>query len=71
MYRGTVRHGVVVLKNGACLPEGVEVFVELASSPETTATDSVIMRNGFPVFPRRDPDLQPGLDLVKELRDDS
>ena len=39
--RGRVQNGVVVLAEGACLPEGQEVTV-LASSPASPPTHSIL-----------------------------
>lgn len=38
-YSGTVRNGVVVLKEGTTLPEGSDVQVVLQTPPQTTASD--------------------------------
>lgn len=72
-YRGTVFGNVVVFPPGIELPEGLEVTVEpiIAKSTPDKSTESVLLRNGVPVYSVCDEStLQPGMEVVNALRDE-
>ena len=74
IYRGTVRGGVVVLQPAVHLPEALKVtVVPVAAESPQYCPDRFLatMRNGVPVFPRKEGGTAPGLDLVNQLRDET
>ncbi len=74
IYQGTVRDGVVLLPPDVRLPDGLVVSiepVERETPPARSSFDASSLRNGVPVFPRREGAPAPGLDLVNQLRDET
>jgi hypothetical protein len=70
IYRGQVRGGVVVLPPDVHLPDGTDVTVEAVLPSSGQPSDAVVvMRNGVPVFPRRNGETAVGMHLVNQLRD--
>ena len=69
VYRGRVFGDVIVLADGARLPEGSEVLVEpIGPRVAAASTPAMNTRNGVPVFPANGTGLAPNLDLVNDLR---
>jgi hypothetical protein len=72
IYRGHVQGQVIVLAGDVHLPDGLEVLVEPLDQQAAPASSADFAnRNGVPVFPTKESELAPGLDLVNALRDDA
>lgn len=74
IYRGKVRGGVVVLPPEIHLPDGAAVTVELEESELPVPDASRFagsLRNGVPVFPKRDSVIAPNLEWVNRIRDET
>mgnify|MGYP007059455168 CR=1 FL=1 len=78
IYHGTVQDGVVTFPPGVQLPDGMKVVVQPTAQSQSVQSESiqtqpepeVTMRNGFHLFPHRDNDLVPDLELVNQIRDE-
>ena len=62
MCRGRVTNGVVVLEQGARLPEGTTVKVETVEATEPTVSDDSLYRLGDLAVPTGIPDLALNID---------
>ena len=72
VYRGHVCGDVIVLPEGVCLPDGMEVLVEpIGTKAAGTPTGEIKLRNGIALFEPTGMGTPPNLQRVNELRDDA